>query len=107
MKITYSALIATAALALFVPGAAQAAPSASQTCKKMIADGRGGAMSQAQCECMYRVADAVFDDDIKALTFDSWYNGTNNMKALEKLPNRARVEKQMRTMQRSLKPNCG
>ena len=107
MKLFTTAVIATAALALFAPASAQAAPSARQTCQKMIGEGRGGGMSQTYCECMYRVADAVMDDDVKALTFDSWYNGTNNMKALEQLPNLGRVKKQLRTMQRSLKPNCG
>jgi hypothetical protein len=73
----------------------------------MISDGRANGMSQKDCMCRHRVADAILDDDIKALLFDSWYNGTNNMAAIEKLPNRRRVEKQLKTMQRSIEPNCG
>ena len=48
----------------------------------------------------------VLDDDIKALLFDSWYTGADNMSALEALPGRNRVELQMRKMDRTLKANC-
>jgi len=89
-----------------VTGSANAGPSGAEICRKMIADGRGGDLDQSMCLCTYRVAVAVFDDDIKALLFDSWYNGTNNMSALEKLPGQSRVKKQFRTMKRTLKKNC-
>lgn len=72
----------------------------------MISDGRGGGLGQNDCLCIYRVADAILDEDVKALLFDSWYNGTNNMQAIERLPKQGRVRKQFRTMQRSLKANC-
>ena len=72
----------------------------------MIAEERGGGLSQNDCLCTYRVADAVLDEDIKSLLFDSWYNGTNNMQTMELLPNPRRVKKQLRTMQRSLVVNC-
>ncbi|MCL6284716.1 hypothetical protein M3P21_14360 [Ruegeria sp. 2012CJ41-6] len=81
---------------LVISGAVNAAPTGQQICKKMISDGRGGGMSQSDCMCSYRVADAVLDDDVKALLFDSWYNGTNNMDAIEKLPRRNRIKKQFR-----------
>ena len=81
------------------------APSGNEICKKMIADGRSE-LNHSNCVCVYRVADAVLDEDIKALLFDSWYNGTNNMQAIERLPNQSRVRKQLKTMQRSLKANC-
>lgn len=93
--------------ALFIaPDTAVAAPSANQVCQKMISEGRGGGLSQNDCLCTYRVADAVLDEDIKSLLFDSWYNGTNNMQTMELLPNPRRVKKQLGTMQRSLKTNC-
>lgn len=97
-----SLLLATLAFAT----ASTAAPSARQTCKKMIADGRGGVFSQSKCECAYRVADAVLDDDLKALLFDAWYNGTNNMAAMEKLPGRKRIQKQLETMRITTELNC-
>ena len=102
-------LMMPAATAALILGAsmAGAAPTGAQICQKMIADGRANGMSQAKCLCTYRVADTVLDEDIKTLLWDSWYNGTNNMAAVEKLPGRARVKKQMETMYRSLKPNCG
>ncbi|MEL6466498.1 MAG: hypothetical protein AAFQ58_16150 [Pseudomonadota bacterium] len=101
-------LLVCAIAALFVaPGIVVAAPSANQVCQKMISEGRGGGLSQNDCLCTYRVADAVLDEDIKSLLFDSWYNGTNNMQTMELLPNPRRVKKQLRTMQRSLKANCG
>lgn len=84
----------------------EAAPSGSQICKKMLSDGRGGALSQNDCLCTYRVADAVLDEDVKSLLFDSWLNGTNNMQAIERLPRQNRIRKQFRTMQRTLKANC-
>ncbi|WP_431372791.1 hypothetical protein [Pelagimonas sp.] len=46
------------------------------------------------------------DEDIKALLFDAWYNGTNNMAALEKLPGRARVKKQLKRMQKASVKYC-
>lgn len=63
-------------------------------------------MDFADCQCSYRVADVVLDDDVKALLFDSWLNGTDNMAALEQLPNPRRIKKQFRTFERSLKKNC-
>lgn len=107
MNFKNSFFICVLAALLAVPAGAIAAPFAKQICKKMIADGRGGGMSQKDCLCTYRVADAVLDEDIKSLLFDSWYNGTNNMQTMELLPNPRRVNKQLKTMQRSLKTNCG
>jgi len=72
----------------------------------MIADGRGNGLSVQDCKCMYRVADAVLDDDLKALLFEAWYTGRNNMDALESRPNPRRFEKQMRTMERTLAKYC-
>ncbi|MEM1077559.1 MAG: hypothetical protein AAGI09_03435 [Pseudomonadota bacterium] len=94
-------------LLLFLSSAAQAAPTAREICKKMIADGRGGGLNQATCECTYRVADAILDEDVKTLLFEAWYTGKDNMGAVAKLPGQSRIRKQFKTMQRSLKPNCG
>ena len=99
-------LISVTAL-LSLPNLATAAQTANQICKKMISEGRGGELSQNDCLCTHRVADAVLDDDIKSLLFDSWYNGTNNMQAIERLPKPSRARKQLKTMQRTLKANCG
>lgn len=87
-------------------GAAAAAPSSKQLCQKIIEAGRGIGQSVAQCQCSFRVADAVLDDDIKELMFDSWYTGANNMAALEKLRPKNRVKKQLRTYVKSLNANC-
>lgn len=106
MKTIFTPFIPVFALFLTLGGPAIADLSGSQICKKMISDGRGGELTQSGCLCLHRVADAVLDEDIKSLLFDSWYNGTSNMQELEKLPKQNRVLKQMRTMQRSLKKNC-
>ncbi|MEX0368606.1 MAG: hypothetical protein AB3N22_21305 [Ruegeria sp.] len=103
-SVFFSLIILAGGLA--VSHAAAAAPSGEEICRKMISDGRNGGMNLSDCMCTYRVADAVLDEDIKALLFDSWYNGTNNMKAIEALPRRGRVKKQLRTMDRTLKKNC-
>ena len=107
MKVTTILKISVGSLFLIYLTAAMSAPSGDQICKKMIADGRGGGQSQSECMCVYRVADAVLDADIKGLLFDSWNNGTNNIQAIGRLPKQGRVRKQLRTMQRSLKANCG
>ncbi len=86
--------------------AAEAAPNGEKTCRKMIADGRSGGLSQADCLCRYRAADAVLDDDIKALLFDAWYAGHDNMAAMERLPGRQRVKRQMSILQRTIEKNC-
>lgn len=98
---------ATTAIVASIGSAGLANPSAAQICSKMIADGRGGSQSQAYCLCTYRVADAILDQDVKDLLFDAWYTGNNNMPAMERLSNPNRIKKQFRTMQRSLKANCG
>jgi hypothetical protein len=99
-------LSALTILGLVQPAAADARPSGAEICKKMIADGRGGGMGQPECLCVYRIADTVLDDDLKALLFDSWLNGTDNMKAAENLSSRARVQRQMLKMQRMAKKDC-
>ncbi|MEM6760042.1 MAG: hypothetical protein AAF601_11255 [Pseudomonadota bacterium] len=100
-------MICSLILALSLPTHANAAPTGGQICTKMIADGRGGGLDQAGCLCLHRVSDAVLDDDIKALLFASWYDGTDNMQAIEQLPRQNRVRRQMRTLQRSIEANCG
>ncbi|MBT9247494.1 hypothetical protein KM031_14335 [Gemmobacter fulvus] len=106
MKSIFALIIPVCALFSMTGVPAVAAPSGNQICKKMISEARGGGLSQSDCLCTYRVADAVLDEDVKSLLFDSWYNGTNNMQAIERLPQQNRVRKQLRTMQRSLKANC-
>ena len=68
--------------------------------------GGGGGRTMEQCLCHYRVAEAVLDDDLKTILFDSWYNGTNNMDAVERLKPRRRIEKQFRTLEKNLRRNC-
>ena len=72
----------------------------------MIADGRNGGMSLKTCLCNHRAADAVLDDDIKALLFDSWYSGTDNTKALERLPKRRRVKTQLIMLRTTINKDC-
>ena len=81
-------------------------PSGDKLCKKMIADGRGEELTHSDCLCLYRVADAVLDDSLKHFVFDSWYNGTNNVNAIQSLPNPNRVKRQLKKMSRTLKRNC-
>ncbi|WP_424969392.1 hypothetical protein [Dinoroseobacter sp. S76] len=100
-------IVQTTAFLLILTGAAHAAPSAREICQKMIADGRAGGMDQAKCECTYRVADAILDDDVKTLLFEAWYTGKDNMQAVAQLPGQSRIRKQFKTMERSLEPNCG
>lgn len=99
-------IIAVAMAASMSVTPAWGAPSANQICTKMIAEGRGGTLDQKACLCTYRVADAVLDSDVKALLFDAWYTGKDNMPALARLGNPQRVKKQLRTMQLSMKANC-
>ena len=82
------------------------AQTAQQICNRMISEGRGGGQSVQDCLCTHRVAVAVLDEDIQALVFDAWLTGNNNMAALEALPNPRRIERQLRTMDRTLEANC-
>lgn len=101
----FMGLCATAVV-LTLSSPAQAAPTGAQICKKMISDGRANGQTQQQCLCRHAAADSVLDDDIKTLLFDAWYTGTNNMAALEALPNPRRVQKQMRSLSRKIKKTC-
>ncbi|MFY0681599.1 MAG: hypothetical protein JXR13_13585 [Thalassovita sp.] len=107
MKAIIALAIPAAALFLMANAPAIAAPSGGQICKKMISDGRGAGMSQSDCLCTYRVADAVLDENIKSLLFGSWFPRTNNMKELEQLPKLNHVAKQLETLQRALQTSCG
>lgn len=82
------------------------AQSASETCKKMIAEDRAGGMDQNRCECTYAVAEDVLDENIQVLLFDSWHNGTNNMVKLEAMPNKNKVLRQMQKMQSTAVKKC-
>ncbi len=72
----------------------------------MIADGRGGGLTQKNCVCAYRVAETVLDADLRALLFDSWYNGTDNSAALQALPQKGRVLRQMKSMKKTTEKTC-
>ena len=72
----------------------------------MIADGRGGELNQEGCLCIHGVAVSVLDNDIKALLFDSWYNGTDNMQRVAELPRQGRVRRQFRSLQQEIRTNC-
>ncbi|WP_299962212.1 hypothetical protein [uncultured Roseobacter sp.] len=89
-----------------IPGYVAAAPSPEQTCARMISDGRANGMDQAICLCVYRVAEEVLDANIRALLFDSWYTGRDNMAAVQQLPRQGRVTRQMGKMQRTAARSC-
>ena len=95
-----------AAISTANSAAAQAVPSAGQVCKKMIAEGRGGKLTQKDCVCAYGVAEAVLDADLQALLFDSWYTGTDNSAALDALPKRGRILRHLQRMQRIANKTC-
>lgn len=85
---------------------ALAAPLGTETCRKMIAEGRNRGMSEAQCRCRVRVAETVLDWDIKVLLLDAWRNGTNNLSAFASLPNQPRVYRQLGAFERRSKRDC-
>lgn len=94
------------AFLLTVSAGAFAEKSGNEICQKMISDGRGNGMSQDDCLCLYRHAEETLDDDMKALLFDAWYTGNNNMQAMAELPKQGRVAKKMRRMKRAIDANC-
>ncbi len=63
----------------------KAAPSGSHTCKKKVSDGRGGGITQSICLWFYRVTNAVLDEGVKVLIFDSWCNGTKKIHTISNL----------------------
>ncbi len=85
------------------PGFAQ---TAEQTCNAMRSDDRLGPNTYAQCLCNYAAADQVLDDDVKALLFDAWRTGANNMAKVEALRPRARIRTQFKTLERTIKASC-
>jgi hypothetical protein len=89
-----------------LPALVLASSAGQNTCSKMKQENRNGGRTMEQCLCHYRVAEAVLDDDLKTILFDSWYNGTNNMDAVERLKPRRRIEKQFRTLEKNLRRNC-
>ncbi|WP_299545897.1 hypothetical protein [uncultured Tateyamaria sp.] len=82
------------------------AQDALQTCSKMQAEGRLGPLTLLQCQCNYAVAEQELDPDIRALLFDAWHTGNNNMAKVEALKPRSRVEKQFKAMERALRKTC-
>jgi len=85
------------------PGLTQ---TAEQTCNKMRSDGRLGPITYTQCLCNYAAADRVLDDDVKALLFDAWRTGANNMGKVEALKPQSRIRKQFKTLERTIKASC-
>ncbi|HRK42922.1 MAG TPA: hypothetical protein PLH11_07770 [Gemmobacter sp.] len=101
-------LVVGVACAMVAACATMAKPgrSGAEVCAKMIADGRGGGLTQKNCVCAYRVAETVLDADLRALLFDSWYNGTDNSAALQALPQKGRVLRQMKSMKKTTEKTC-
>ena len=60
--------------------------------QKMVEGDPGGQMAMVECLCIYAVADAVLDDDIKTHLFEFWYTGDNVTKMLKALPQPKRVQ---------------
>lgn len=83
------------------------AASAKSTCAAMQRDDRLGPMSYEQCLCSYGVAEDYLDADIKALLFESWSTGKNNMETIEKLKPRRRVRKQIEGLAVRFQKECG
>ncbi|WP_415403090.1 hypothetical protein [Tateyamaria sp. SN3-11] len=82
------------------------AQTGAQTCAKMQAEDRLGPVSSAQCQCHYSVAEQVLDDDIRALLFDAWYNGNDNMAKMEQIKPQTRVRRQLKSMADALRKYC-
>ncbi|MDA7964991.1 hypothetical protein [Ruegeria sp.] len=97
---------AASIVALLVPSVAFAEPTPQEVCQKMIEEDRSGDIVMEECLCTYQVADTVLDDDIKALLFDAWYTGNNNTEKMKALPNPKRINKQFKTMERTMRKNC-
>ncbi|MEM7089552.1 MAG: hypothetical protein AAF496_08240 [Pseudomonadota bacterium] len=105
MHILFRATLAWALICFPVVLGAQ--PSAQAVCQKMQAEGRNGPFSFEDCTCTYHVADAVLDDDIKALMIEAWYSGNATFDQIMQLPNPRRVERQLLKMERTMKKTCG
>lgn len=106
MKKTMKCTLYAGSIFLAASGFTSAGPTGAQVCSKMISDGRGGNLDQSDCLCNYRAADAVLNDQLKALLFDSWYNGTDNMQKISELPQQGRIRRQFRNLQREIQENC-
>ncbi len=91
---------------LVLPQAAMAERTPQEICEKLIESEPSGQIEMVECVCTYNVANAVLDDDIKALLFESWYTGENVTDRLNALPNPKRVKKQFSKMERTMKVNC-
>ncbi|WP_299150053.1 hypothetical protein [uncultured Tateyamaria sp.] len=103
MRVGSLAMTCAGLVALTGPALAQ---DAATTCAKMQAEDRIGAVSVAQCQCWYSVAEQVVDDDIRTLIFDAWYTGRDNMALMEQLRPRARVRRQLNAMAQALDKYC-
>ena len=82
------------------------AQTGAQTCAKMQAEDRLGPLSNAQCQCSYSVAEQVLDPDIRALLFDAWYNGNDNIAKMEQIKPQTRVRKQLKSMAAAIAKHC-
>ncbi|MFL4471332.1 hypothetical protein ACERZ8_16135 [Tateyamaria armeniaca] len=94
------------ALGLAVMAAPLAAQTGPQTCARMKSEDRLGPLSEAQCQCNYSVANQVLDADIRALLFDAWYSGNDNMAKVEQLRPRHRVRREMLQLRDAIKKYC-
>ncbi|WP_299731384.1 hypothetical protein [uncultured Tateyamaria sp.] len=98
--------VATLALGLAGLAGPVWAQTGPETCARMKVEDRLGPLSEAQCQCNYSVADQVLDADIRALLFDAWYNGNDNMAKVEQLKPRHRVRREMLELRKAIQKHC-
>ena len=90
---------------LILPAIA-AAQDADTICNRMEREGRLGPLSFAACRCNHAVALEVLDPDLRALLFESWYTGKDNMQRAAELRPRRRVERQLEKMFVTARDRC-
>lgn len=79
---------------------------AGDICRKMLAEGRGGWLDEATCRCTFAVATEVLDPELLEMLADSWANGTNNLAAMDALPDQDRLARQFSRLQIELHNRC-
>ena len=95
-----------ATLGLAILAGPLSAQTGQETCARMKAEDRLGPITEAQCRCNYSVAEQILDEDIRALLFDAWYTGNDNVAKVEQLTPRTRVRREMLELSKALRKHC-
>ncbi|KIC20757.1 hypothetical protein [Leisingera sp. ANG-Vp] len=86
--------------------AANAAPSAKETCRNLAKHRDGEAPGMTMCLCIYDLAEDILDDDVRGLLFQSWNDGVDREEEANALKPKGRASLQIKKLEQAAGKKC-